>query len=343
MSKSKVTLANVARVAGVSSATASRLINGSGPVSEDIRERVEAAIAQLGYEPRKTNSGASAHEGTIAVLAENLINPFFPEIIRGISDEIDNYGMVLTLYNLTNHPERQKLLVQKLSRQRIDGLIVMGNPPFPTLVEWQQKQGIPMVLINRSSNLPMTHCVTVDFEAAMKRATQHLLSLNHTRIGYLSAFDSSEIAIARRKGIEASLHEAGLALQPEYCSSVPPGTEIDGGFQAMNILLDRPAEYHPTAILAFNDVIATGALHSLRLHGVRIPQDMSIIGVDDIFSSVYTYPPLTTIGQPKFRMGAIAVQRLRLMSEGNWPNHNNFTQFECTLIVRESTGPAPRR
>jgi LacI family transcriptional regulator len=318
--KNKPTLADVARLAGVSSATASRVMNNSGPVSSDVEKRIEAAMASLGYEHRKS-PGAQAKEGNIAVLTGNLINPFFPEVVRGIQEEADNYGMILSLYNLTDHPQRQQYLIQKISRQNLDGIIVMGYEPFPALIEWQQKQRVPMVLLNRTLHLPYVHCISVDFANALYRATQHLLSLNHTRIGYIAAFHHSEIAVARRRGIEQALQDAGLSLRPEYCTSVPSGTEVDGGFQAMKSLLDLPVNKRPTALLAFNDVIALGALHAARVNGIRVPQELSVIGVDDIFASVYAYPPLTTIGQPKFRMGSLAIQR--------------------TLIVRESTGPAP--
>ncbi len=340
MGKTKITLAEVAKAAGVSSATASRVIHGTGPVRDEVRDRIEHAISLLGYEPRKSQS-SPAHEGNIAVLTGDLVNPYFPEVVRGIQDEADNYDMILTLYNLTDHPQRQQILVQKLSRQNIDGLIVMGTKPFPALMEWQQKQRIPMVLLNRHSNLPFVHCIVVDFENALYRATQHLINLKHEKIGYLVAFQKTEIAVARRRGIETALAEAGLSLRPEYCSEVPPGTEVDGGYQAMNSLLNRPLKERPTAILTFNDVIALGALHACRMQNVKVPQDLSVIGVDDIFPAVYAFPPLTTIGQPKFRMGALAVQRIRLMCQQEISLDNNYTILESPLIVRESTGPAP--
>src|SRR5512138_1219097 len=130
MGKTKATLAEVAQAAGVSSATASRVIHGTGPVSDEIRVRIESAIAELGYAPRKKNTEEQPHEGMIAVLCGDLVNPYFPEVVRGIQDEVDNYGMILSLYNLTDHPQRQKMLIQKLSRQSIDGVVVMGSPPF---------------------------------------------------------------------------------------------------------------------------------------------------------------------------------------------------------------------
>jgi LacI family transcriptional regulator len=342
MAKIKPTLAEVAEAAGVSSATVSRVIRGTGPVSNDIRARIEAAIASLGYIPRKASNG-EAGEDTVALLVGDMVNPYFPEVVRGIQEEVDSYGMFLSLYHLTDHPQRQQLLVQRLSHQDLAGVIVIGSSPFPALVEWQQKQQVPLVLLNRRLNLPMVHCILVDFENALYRATQHLLNLKHERIAYLNAFATNEIAITRRRGIEAALNEAGLSLRPEYIVSVPPGTEIDGGYQSMMALLQRTVNDRPTAVLAFNDVIALGALHATRVCGVRVPQDMSMIGVDDVFSSLYACPPLTTMGQPKFRMGALAVQRLRLMREHDLSSHETCTILESPLIVRESTGPAPEK
>lgn len=340
MGKNKATLANVAELAGVSSATVSRYLNVTGPVSDDVRARIESAIASLGYEPRKSLSARNREE-SIAILSGDLSNPYFPEVIRGIQDEADNYDMSLAIFSLTDHSLRQARIIQKLIIQNPDGIIVMGTRPFPALLEWQQKQQTPMVTINRIVELPLVHTIMVDFENALYRATQHLINQNHVRIGYLAAFHNTEIAIARRRGIEQALAEAGLCLPPEMCATVPPGTDADGGYQAMNGLLNRPAKELPTAMLAFNDVIAIGAMHAIRQHGLRVPQDISIIGVDDIFAAAFTNPPLTTIDQPKFRIGALAVGRLRQMRHDDYDPSNKCTILESPLIVRESTGPAP--
>ncbi len=342
MGQSKATLAQVAQAAGVSSATVSRVIHRTGPVNEEIRGRIESAIAELGYVPRKSAIAEKGQPGVIAVLSGDLINPFYAEVIRGVQEEMDNYGLILHLYNVTGYPQRQDSLVRKLGQQKIDGVILMGSLPFPSLVEWQQKQRLPMVVIDREVNLPYVHCIRVDFENAFYRATQHLIDLNHTRIGYISSYMNSGISLDRQRGIEQALNEAGLELLPQYIASVPAGSDVDGGFQAMNLLLDRPVDDCPTAVLAFNDVIALGALRALCVRGVRVPQEFSIIGFDDIFSSLYTCPPLTTIGQPKFRLGVLAVQRLQMMRREPWSDESNCTILDSPLIVRESTGPAPR-
>jgi DNA-binding LacI/PurR family transcriptional regulator len=335
--KKRPTLADVAHHARVSTATASRVLRNTGPVSRDLRQRIESSIAALGYTPRLASKYPD--EGTIALLVGDLLNPYFPEIVRGVQDEVDNSGLILTLYNLTDHPQRQGQLLHKLSKPLVEGAILTGSSPFPELLEWQAHHKIPLVLLNRRANQPGVHCIMVDFENAMYRATQHLLNLNHIRIGHLASPSTGEIAQARQRGIEAALAEAGLTLRPEWRPIVPPGTDVEGGFQAMRALLDLPAGERPTAIIAFNDIIALGALHAVCAHGLSVPQDISIVGVDDIAVAAHTYPPLTTIGQPKYRMGKLAVQTLRRMREGRLSPGNNCTLLESPLIVRESTGP----
>jgi DNA-binding LacI/PurR family transcriptional regulator len=337
--KKRPTLADVARHAKVSTATASRVLRSTGPVSQDLRKRIETATAALGYTPRSGSKQRA--DSTLALLVGDLLNPYFPEIVRGVQEEVDNYALILTLYNMTDHPLRRSQLLRKLTKPPVEGVILTGTSPFPELLEWQQRHKIPLVLLNRRVSQPGVHCIMVDFENAMYRATQHLLSLNHTRIGHLASPSTGEIAQARLRGINAALKEVGLSLRSEWCPVVPPGTEVEGGFQAMRALLDLPVDERPTAAIAFNDIIALGALHAVCAYGLRVPQDISIIGIDDIAIAAHAHPPLTTIGQPKYRMGKLAVQTLRRMSEGRISPGNNCTLLESPLIVRESTGPAP--
>ena len=332
------TLADVARHAQVSTATVSRVLRNTGPVSQDLRQQVETSVAELGYTPRRLVPD-HADKGTIALLMGDLLNPYFLEIAQGVQEEVDNDDLILALYNVTDHPQRQSVLLQKLNKSAVEGVILAGLSPFPALLAWQACHQVPLVLFNRRVSQPAVHCIVVDFENAMYRATQHLLGLNHTRIGHLASPSTGEIAQARQRGIEAALAEMDLALRPEWCPVVPPGTEVEGGFQAMRALLDLPGEQRPTAVIAFNDIIALGALHAVRAQGLRVPQDISIIGVDDIAIAAHAHPPLTTIGQPKYRMGKLAVQTLRRMGEGRANMGNNCTLLEIPLIVRESTAP----
>ncbi len=338
--KKPATLEDVARHARVSTATASRVLHNTGPVSEDLRKKIQASVAALEYRPHRIVK--PRNPGTIALLVEDLLNPYFPELIRGVQDGANDYGSILTLYNLTDHPARPQLPFEKIGKQAIEGIIVTGTAPFHELLEWRERHSVPLVIINRQVSQPGVHCIKVDFENAMVRATQHLLSLGHTRIGHLASPVSGEIAESRIRGIESALQKAGLTLPPEWCPVVSPGAEVEGGYQAMRVLLDLPPDRRPTAVLAFNDIIAVGALHAVRVCGLRVPKDISIIGVDDISIAAHVDPPLTTIGQPKYRMGKLAVQTLRQMREAKMSLGSNCTLLESPLIVRESSGPVPQ-
>ncbi len=196
--KKRATLADVAHHAQVSTATISRMLRNTGPVSQDLRERIETSIAALGYIPRL----ASIHpgKGALALLVGDLLNPYFPEVVRGVQEEADSCEMVLSLYNLTDHPQRQSQLLQQLNKAGVEGVILAGLSPFPELLAWQQSHGIPLVLFNRQVQQPGVHCIVVDFENAMVRAVQHLLGLGHTRIGHLASPNTGEIADARLRG-----------------------------------------------------------------------------------------------------------------------------------------------
>ncbi|MBI5301804.1 MAG: LacI family DNA-binding transcriptional regulator [Chloroflexi bacterium] len=331
------TLADVAKHARVSTATASRVIHNTGPVSHELRKRIQGAVASIGYAPRSTTIPVS--EATLAVLAGNLANPYFPEVIAGIQEEAASYGIGLILFNLTDSPQNQQQILHRLEKRALNGVIVMGGQPFPELFTWRDQAKIPLVLINHFVDKPDVYSIGIDMENAMCRATQYLISLNHTRIGHIAGPSSwGEISQSRRRGIERAMAEAGLTFRPEWCSVVSPGSQADGGFHAMNNLLGLPSAERPTAVIAFNDMVAFGALHAIHASGLRVPQDISLIGVDDIFVAAHSKPPLTTIDQPKYRIGKLAVEIAHQASQGR-EDLRNCTLLESPLIIRESAAP----
>ncbi len=143
----------------------------------------------------------------------------------------------------------------------------------------------------------------------------------------------------RRRGVEMALAEAGLELRSEWV--LPSYPDVNGGFQVMSALLALPPTQRPTAVITYNDLMALGALHAIRSHHLRVPEDISVIGIDNIHMAAHANPPLTTLAPPKHRMGRMAMQLLRRMMAGEEPPESGYTLVECPLIVRESTGPAP--
>lgn len=337
----RATLNDVARQAQVSITSVSRLINHTGPVNEETRLRIEKAMAELGFEPRRSSPRSTAP--TLAVLTGDLLNAYFPEVIRGIQEEADSYGMLTMLFTMTDQPQRRQQILLRLSKRVADGVILMGSPIFPGLDVIQARLHLPLVVINRRACGPALGSITVDFEAAGYRAAQHLLMLGHTRIGYISLVQANvDVAIARLNGVAQALRDAGITMQPDWIVNCPPGTEMDGGYYAMSTLLTRPITEIPTAYVCFNDGIAFGVQHAIRAAGFRVPEDFSVVGFDDLAIAAHASPPLTTISQPKYRIGMMAVQMLRkMLTDLSAPG--DCVQMETPLMVRESTGPCMER
>jgi DNA-binding LacI/PurR family transcriptional regulator len=338
--KTRPSLMDVALHAGVSSSTVSRVLNGTVPVRDDVRVRVLQAAATLGYEHVPYRSTKSALTNAVALLIPDILNPFFAEIVRGVQDESADEFMPLLL-DTAEDTQREQQYFHLLTTLPICGVIVCGSRiAAEDLAVAVSKQKIPMVVINRSIRHPNVACLMVDFQSATYRAASHLLDLNHTRIAYLAGPSTSEPSLARRRGVEAALAEAHLCLKPELCPTSFPN--VDGGFQAMSALLALPVNDRPTAVMAYNDMMALGALHASRAHRLRVPEDISVIGIDDIAMAAHANPPLTTIAQPKYRMGRMALKTLRHMIEGQPPPEEGYTLMESPLIVRESTALAQR-
>lgn len=330
-------LLDVARQAGVSPATVSRVLNNTAPVSKTVKERVLAATKSLGYEapaPRPTSSAIAA------IVLPDILNPFFTELFRGIHDEANLDGLTPLLIDTREDAQREEQALRLLTSRNVSGIIICASRlPAPDLIALYERVKIPMVVINRYVEHPEIPCVVVDFAESATRATRHLLALNHRRIAYFVGPSTSEPSLARKRGIERALAEADLALRSEWCPLSFPN--VDGGFQAMSALLSLPLEERPTGVIAYNDLMALGALQAVRAYKLRIPEDVSIVGFDDIAMACHANPPLTTVSQPKYKMGRVAMRILRELIQGKKTLGDGYTLLESSLIVRESTGPVP--
>jgi DNA-binding LacI/PurR family transcriptional regulator len=229
---------------------------------------------------------------------------------------------------------------RSVSRCSVSGIVICASRlDSKELIAIRERRKIPMVVINRNIRHPLIPCVVVDSENATYRAVRHLLDLNHTRIAYLAGPGNSESSQSRRRGVEKGLADAGLALRSEWCVSGFPS--VDGGFQAMSALLALSPNDRPTAVVAYNDVMALGALHAIRSHHLQVPEQVSVIGFDDISMAAHANPPLTTIAQPKYRMGRLAMQILHESILERPSLGDGYNLVESPLVVRESTAPAP--
>ncbi len=181
--------------------------------------------------------------------------------------------------------------------------------------------------------------VRIDYERAMDTAVRHVVSFRHRRIAFLNGPEDAYSSVAKRLGVEKTLHALGCDLLPEFHITQPP--TIEGGFRAMNELLDLPPKRRPTAVIATSDLMALGAMHAIRSQGLSIPQDITVVGFDNIAMAAHANPPLTTISPPKFEMGSQAMQIILRQADTEPALPEEYVVMESPLIVRESSGPCP--
>ncbi len=331
-----VRLKDVAAHCGVSVATVSRIINASKPVSPALERKVKQAFHDLGFTPKRPPT--HARRPVIACIIMEVLNPATATILVGAQEEADRQGLGLIFLDIRENFQKENL--QLLLQFDIDGIMFSHASITPDVIlTLMPRFSGPIVVLGAFFDSPKIHCVNTDRETGMYQATKYLLSLNHTRIGYLDGPPELELSKARLRGIQRALSEAGLALDPDlyrWCFS----TTIENGFQIASSVLDYPVGKRPTALLAFNDLIAIGAIHAARTLRLAVPQDVSVVGFDNIYLAAHTNPPLTTVDQPKYQIGQLAVQKIANRLKGQDTDQGGFTLLECPLVVRESTAPA---
>jgi DNA-binding LacI/PurR family transcriptional regulator len=294
------------------------------------------SIVAVGYKVSTTRR-ASTTQKTVALLITDILNPFFPEIVRGVQDEARVDNTALLLCDSAEDPQWEQKILTTLANQSVDGVIVCASRlATQDLIAFHDRYRTPMVVVNRRIGHPDIPCIVVDFASAAYVAGRHLVNLGHTRIAYLAGPSATEASQVRRMGLEQAMQEANLTLDPELC--LPGFPNVEGGFQAASVLLSMPENERPTAIMCYNDIVAIGALQAIRAHNLRVPEDISVVGFDDIAMAAHTNPPLTTIDQPKHRLGKLAMRMVRQMLQGEAIQGKGYTLVESPLVVRESTG-----
>jgi len=329
------TIKDVALQAQVSVTTVSHVVNGTRFVSEAARQRVQQAIEELRYVPSAlARSLKSNRTHTVGMMIPNSSNPYFAEIIRGIEDTCYEAGFNVILCNSDDDPLKQSTYVRLLSEKQVDGLIVMSSGADGELLDTLRDANMPQVVVDREIDDLEADLVEVNHEAGGVIATQHLLSLGHRRIACIAGPQTLSSARQRVLGYHRALREAGLSVDDRLLRSADFTSA--GGHAAMASLLDAGAQ--PTAVFVSNDLMAIGAICAAASHGLRIPQDLSVIGFDDIALSAYSNPPLTTVAQPKHRTGELAAQLLmqRIADRGRALQREIL---QPSLTVRQSTGP----
>ncbi len=320
--------------------TVSRALNGKGEVSKEMRRKVLECADRLGYRPHRwARSLVTQRSLMIGVVVPEIAHSFFAEIITGIEDVLEKAGYDILLCHSRSDPERERTEIQALIESRIDGLIVAPEQPekSPEPFVELSRHKIPFVLVDRFFPGSEFSCVRLDDLEAGFMATKFLIELGHRRIGHISGPDISTASL-RRRGFLKALRAFGLE-QNKKCI-VPARFGIEEGRAAMREMLKfRPA---PTAVFAANDPQAIGAIYACRDDGLRVPEDISIIGAGNIEGVYHPNPFLTTIDWPREELGSVAAQIL-LEAIANKGGPAQVRVFTPKLLVRHSTAEVSSR
>ncbi|MDX6332581.1 MAG: LacI family transcriptional regulator [Streptomycetaceae bacterium] len=341
-------MSDVAALAGVHKATASRALNPStsGLVNTATARRVKMAAEQLGFTPNSAARSLRTNRSfTVGVLLPDLTNPLFPPVARGIEEVLNARGYTALLANTDNDEAKERTQFNALLGRQVDGFIVATAQREHPLLNEASESGVPIVLVNRCTDRRLFPWVSGDDATGMTLAVEHLLGLGHRAIAHLAGPQTMSTGVTRARAFRDAVETAGIG--PEAPVAVSKAYTTQAGEHATHELLER----HPdtTAICAGNDLIALGALHALKARGLRCPQDLSLVGFNDMQFADEFQPPLTTVHVPHLGLGAEAARLLlerldRYEEKGHPAPMAKTVLLPVRLVVRASTAaPPPHR
>lgn len=331
----RITIKDVADLVGVNPSTVSRVINGDSSlyIREETRNRILEAIKEMGYRPNPiARSLRLKTSDAIGLLIPDITNPLFPEVIKGAEKAASEKGLSLILCNTDENKIKEKAHIRFLIDRRVDGILLFSSRIEDETIAEVENSGIPFVLVNRGSRSNTGSYVVVDNARGAQLATQHLIQLGHRRIAHISGFLYTETGLERLEGFRKSLNAAGLPFDSEYM--VEAGFAEQKGYCAMLKLLSLAKP--PTAVFAANDLVAMGAMSAIFAKGLRVPEDISIVGFNDIWVAGRITPALTTIRVPLNKMGYMALQMIADKIKKSRGNTDRII-LEPDLVIRFST------
>lgn len=324
------TLLDVAREAGVSPSTVSRILNGTAKVSDEKRQAVMAAIARTGFAPNQMAQGLKkGRSHTIGIVVQDISSPFFDETLRGVDDGLKDTGYASVIVSGHWDAQEEAARIRLLLARKVDGIILLsGRMADEAVLQFARQR--PIVSTGRALKTGHALGFKLDNEYGAWLAMRHLLELGHRRIAFVCGPEDNVDAAERLQGYRRALEEAGIKADPRLI--VQGNFHENSGLLAASHLLDSQQQF--TAVFAANDLSAYGVRLCLYRKGIRVPDDVSLVGFDDLPGSAYTTPPLTTIRQPLYDMGRIATHSLLRLINGE-PAQAAIPPLE--LVVRETT------
>lgn len=328
----------VAALAKVSIATVSRTINGSPAVSERLSKRVWQAIEQLNYFPNThARSLVSGRSRLLGIIVENITNPFFPELIQSFEEIAVAHGYEILVSSSNSDPAVLTTCVRRMLERKVEGVAVLTFGEEEPVLDQLATHDVPLVLAEFKLGDPKSSTIELDYTTGMQAAVDHLVNLGHRHIGFLAGPHSIHSAVTRLKDFQAAMQRASLPIEKQWvieCDHTLRGGVA--GFDRLRALAKRP-----TAVICSNDMTAIGVLRAVYMAGMRVPQDLSVIGLDDIDFAEFTLPPLTTIRLSRTDLARAAFEALKQQAEAT-PGVKLQREFlvSTSLVVRGSTGPA---
>lgn len=330
---------DIARIAGVSSATVSRVINGLSSVRPATAERVQRVIDELKFIPNGSATTLKyGRSSTYGLIVPDITNPFFPEFIQSFEGIIaaTNYNMLVA--TTQSQSLRMTKTIHRMLVSKVDGIALLASEIETVPIELVMNHRVPLVTMDRRVVGDGLSDVCVDSTSGMREAVKHLYKLGHRKIGYIGGSAGPTISDHRLHSFLLAMGSVGLPAEPQFLRE--GNYRISGGETAMAELLQLPAR--PTAIIAANDLTAIGALRVIHKRGLSVPGDISIVGFDNIELSDIVYPPLTTLRLSRHELAKTFVNALEMLASSPRRNGKQY-KVETSLVVRESTGPAKKK
>lgn len=336
------TIRDVARRAGVSISTVSHVLNGTASISAPVRQLVLDAARDLYYRPNAlARSLLSGRTHSVGLIVSDITNPFYGEMLHALERRLSRNGYEILLCNADYHAPREHAFVQSLLFRRVDAVMISVGHQTVELAAELARHHVPTVVHWPVAGLPGVHSLELDLVPGMTQAADHLMDLGHRRLALLTGPSGLATADVRRDLFLAAVARRGIDPASVLC--VESNFRMEGARHAVRAMLRDGSRGRPTAIMTGNDLMAFGALQALREAGLRVPQDMSVVGFDDVAFARAMNPPLTTVRLSSYRHGLVTARLLlRLLAEDadrNAPGEQ--TVLPTRLIVRDSTAPSP--
>jgi DNA-binding LacI/PurR family transcriptional regulator len=342
MARRAISISDIAQAAGVSHTTVSRALRDSALISTEVRENIQRLAREMGYTPNAVaQSLKGQRSNTIGLVVTSIADPFNGRVVRGVDEVARQAGMDVFLGVSYDEEDQELAVIESFYRRRVDGIITASSRLTNKHFDRLKAINVPIVLVNQQAqgDHDLFRSVMTDSYLGARQAVAHLLGLSHSAIAYLGATNRPHSNTQRKQGYCDALQAAGISPEAGWVQEAPPErrTYSDDVADGQQLMLEA-LRAGVTAAFCYNDMHAIGALLTCRELGIRVPDQMSIVGFDDVESAQYVTPPLTTVHQPKLRLGQLAMEMLLNLMDDQ-PVKDQLVA--PNLVVRCSSGPVP--